>query len=116
MWFLNSSTVRSRDHPLFLNFTLIEDSYCLQGFKDKSLTIWQASCVLRNYELRTGNVVSRDDLDTGVLADQFVEEDYKIDESVCFHSFLPGFSVNTGQLCLFLIYVAIFFRYDAFRR
>ena len=79
---------------------LIEDSYCLQDFKDKSLTIWQASCVLRNYELHTGNVVSCDDLDTGVLADQFVEEDYKIDESVCFHSFLPGSSVKTDHFCL----------------
>ena len=80
---------------------LIEDSYCLQGFKDKSLTIWQASCVLHNYELRTGNVVSRDDLDMEVLADQFVEEDYKIDESVCFHSFLPGFSVQNWSILFF---------------
>ena len=64
--------------------------YHPQGFRDKSLSVWQASCVLRNYELRTGNVISRDDLETGVLAYQFTEEDYKIDESVCFYLYLPG--------------------------
>ena len=66
--------------------------YPPQGFKDESLSVWQASCVLRNYELRTGNVISREDLETGVLGDQFTEEDYKIDESVCLSSYLPGFS------------------------
>ena len=63
--------------------------YYLQGFRDNSLSVWQASCVLRNYELRTGNVISREDLETGVLADQFTKEDYKIDESVCFYLYLP---------------------------
>ena len=50
--------------------------------------------MLQNYELRTGNVISREDLETGVLGDQFTEEDYKIDESVCLSSYLP---VATGQ-------------------
>ena len=53
-----------------------------QGFKDTSLTIWQASCVLRNYELHTRKTVSCEDLDSGALADEFTDEDYKLDESV----------------------------------
>ena len=72
--------------------------FFLQGFRDQSLSVWQASCVLQNYELRTGNVISREDLETGVLADQFSEEDYKIDESVCFPLYLPGFLF---PMCLF---------------
>ena len=80
-----------------LAVVLILSFYYPQGFRDKSLSVWQASCVLRNYELRTGNVISREDLETGVLADQFTEEDYKIDESVCFYLCLPG--------SLFLMYL-----------
>ena len=55
---------------------------CHLGFKDTSLTIWQASCVLHNYELRTGKTVSRENLDTGTLADEFIDADYQLDEAV----------------------------------
>ena len=59
-----------------------------QGFKHTSLTVWQASCVLRNYELRTGKVISRDDLDSGTLADEFIDADFQLDESVSSYLFL----------------------------
>ena len=41
--------------PLLL--LLIMGLYFPQGFRVKSLLVWQASCVLRNYELCTGNVL-----------------------------------------------------------
>ena len=61
-----------------------------QGFKDTSLTIWQASCVLRNYELRTGKTISHEDLDSGTLADEFTDEDYQLDESVSSYPCFTG--------------------------
>ena len=53
-----------------------------QGFRDTSLSVWEASCILRNFELRTGKTVSREDLDTGVLKEQFTDEDYALQDSV----------------------------------
>ena len=56
---------------------------CLsQGFRDTSLSVWEASCILRNFELRTGKTVSREDLNAGVLKEQFTDEDYALKDSV----------------------------------
>ena len=59
------------DGPLFL-----------QGFKDTSLMVWDASSILRNYEVRTGHVLSREELDTGYLADRLIDADYDLTTSV----------------------------------
>ena len=55
-------------HPIFdfLMFSLMSQKVsivtndCLfpQGFKDSSLSVWEASCVIRNFETRTGRTVS----------------------------------------------------------
>ena len=53
-----------------------------QGFRDTSLTVWDASTILRNYEVRTGNVLSREELDSGCLADKLIDADYDLTTSV----------------------------------
>ena len=56
---------------------------CLsQGFCDTSLSVWEASCILRNFEQRMGKTVSREDLDAGVLKEQFTDKDYALKDSV----------------------------------
>ena len=50
----------------------------LQGFKDTSLTVWDASSILRNYEVRTGHILSREELDTGYLTDRLIDADYDL--------------------------------------
>ena len=57
-------------------------SLFLQCFKDTSLTVWDASSILRNYEVRTGHIVSREELDTGYLADRLIDADYDLTTSV----------------------------------
>ena len=54
----------------------------MQGFRDSSLSVWEASCVIRNYEERTGHVVSRDELNQGVLRDNLQDSDYDLAQSV----------------------------------
>ena len=66
-------------------------TFVIQGFKDGSLTVWQASCVLRNFEIRTGRTVSREELDSGVLEGEFVESDYAYDSEESVHSFYTSF-------------------------
>ena len=46
------------------------------------MTVWDASTILHNYETRTGVVVSREELDSGVLADKLVDSDYDLTASV----------------------------------
>ena len=81
-----------------------------QGFKDISLTIWQASCVVRNYELHTGKTVSHEDLDSGTLADEFTEEDYNLDESVRSY---PSFSSELSGIYWFLV-LLVFLHFSQF--
>ena len=38
--------------------------------------------MLHNFELRTSKIVSREDLDTGTLADEFIDADYQLNEAV----------------------------------
>ena len=57
-------------------------SLFLQGFKDTSLTVWDASSILRNYEVRTGHILSREELDTGYLTDRLIDTDYDLTTSV----------------------------------
>ena len=54
----------------------------MQGFRDSSLSVWEASCVIRNYKERTGHVVSRDELNQGVLRDKLQDSDYNLAQSV----------------------------------
>ena len=54
----------------------------MQGFRDSSLSVWEASCVIQNYEERTGHVVSRDELNQGVLRDNLQDSDYNLTQSV----------------------------------
>lgn len=44
--------------------------------------MWEASTILHNYEVRTGNVVTREELDSGVLADKLADSDYDLVASV----------------------------------
>ena len=61
-----------------------------QGFRDTSLTVWDASTILRNYEVRTGHVLSREELDSGCLANKLVDADYDLTTSVSeYLSLLP---------------------------
>ena len=68
--------------------SLLKGFYFIQGFHDSSLSVWEASCVLRNFELRTGQTVSREDLDNGTLEGQFIDEDYALKDSVSFFPYL----------------------------
>ena len=87
--------------PLLL--PLLEGFYFIQGFRDSSLSVWEASCVLRNFELRTGQTVSREDLDNGILEGQFMDEGYALKDSVSlFLSYLltipsPYFVFNSSE-------------------
>ena len=56
-----------------------------QGFRDTSLTVWDASTILHNYEVRTGAVISKEELDSGALADKLVDSDYDLTASVSKH-------------------------------
>ena len=61
-----------------------------QGFRDTSLTVWDASTILCNYEVRTGHVLSREELDSGCLANKLVDADYDLTTSVSeYLSLLP---------------------------
>ena len=61
-----------------------------QGFRDTSLTVWDASTILRNYEVRMGHVLSREELDSGCLANKLVDADYDLTTSVSeYLSLLP---------------------------
>ena len=75
---------------MMFHFQLMMPLY-YQGFKDTSLTVWKASCILRNYELRTGKTISHEDLDAGTLAGKFVDADYQLDESVSYYLLLLSF-------------------------
>ena len=56
-----------------------------QGFRDTSLTVWDASTILR-----TGHVLSREELDSGCLANELVGADYDLTTSVSeYLSLLP---------------------------
>ena len=58
--------------------------FVLQGFKDCGLTVWNASCVLQNYERRTGHILTREELDSGYLKGELIDEDYVINIPVSF--------------------------------
>ena len=61
-----------------------------QGFRDTSLTVWDASTILRNYEVRMGHVLSREELDSGCLANKLIDADYDLTTSVSeYLSILP---------------------------
>ena len=83
-----------------MEFSLLSDGpLFLQGFRDASLTVWDASSVLRNYEVRTGHVLSREELDTGYLATRLTDADYDLTTSVSVFTSLPTFSTprNTPE-------------------
>ena len=77
----------------FVSPVELEFSYLVpQGFKDKSLSVYEASCVLYRYENRTGDKVSLGELETGNLQSKLVEDDYNIKDMVrfpCSNSFSP---------------------------
>ena len=64
-----------------LTSPLIFPSY-VQGFKDMSLSVWDASCVLQNYETRTSKVITPEQLQDGSLADLLQDSDYNLAQSV----------------------------------
>ena len=47
-----------------------------KGFKDSSLSIFEASCILHKYERRTGLTVTREELDSGTLREKLDPSDY----------------------------------------
>ena len=53
-----------------------------QGFKDTILSVWDASSILRNYEVRTGHVLTQEELDSGYLAQNLIDKDYDLTSSV----------------------------------
>ena len=47
-----------------------------KGFKDSSISIFEASCILHKYERRTGLTVTREELDSGTLREKLDPSDY----------------------------------------
>ena len=47
-----------------------------KGFKDSSISIFEASCILHKYERRTGLTVTREELDSGMLREKLDPSDY----------------------------------------
>ena len=58
-----------------------------------SLSVWDASCVLRNYEVRTKQVITPEQLQDGSLAELLVDSDYDLTQSVStqYSLYLPTF-------------------------
>ena len=44
--------------------------------------MWDASSILRNYEVRTGHVLTREELDSGCLSEKLIDADYDLTTSV----------------------------------
>ena len=44
--------------------------------------MWDASSILRNYEVRTGRVLTREELDSGCLSGKLTDADYDLATSV----------------------------------
>ena len=59
--------------------------FLVQGFKDSSISIFEASCILHKYEERTGLTVTREELDSGALKAKLAPSDY---DTTCLVSFL----------------------------
>ena len=80
--FLLQSRSRSFVSPIFLRSTdfLLSKlgQFDPQGFKDCGLTVWDASCVLQNYERWTGHILTREELDSGFLKEELIDDDYII--------------------------------------
>ena len=56
--------------------------WLFQGFSDKSLSVYEASCVLYRYEKRTGQVVGLSELESGELRSKLTKDDYNIKDMV----------------------------------
>ena len=69
------------------------NSFPVQGFKDSSISIFEASCILHKYEERTGLTVSREELDSGALKTKLAPSDY---DTTC----LVSFSLSHLLYCL----------------
>ena len=63
----------------------------VQGFKDSSISIFEASCILHKYEERTGLTVTREELDSGALKTKLAPSDYDT-------TYLVGFLTHS-HLC-----------------
>ena len=63
--------------------------------------MWQASCILRNFELRTGHTVSWKELDSGKLSGEFIDSDYDFDKSVSIFSYSSYLSARQFDSCLY---------------
>ena len=50
--------------------------------------VWDASCILRNYEVRTKQVITPEQLQNGSLAELLVDSDYDLEQSVSTPYFL----------------------------
>ena len=90
-----------------------------QGFRDTSLTVWDASTILRNYEVRTGHVLSREELDSGYLANELIDADYDLTTSVSeYLSLLPQLTAcssleNNNFKVFVVVRDSCLFNYDA---
>ena len=56
--------------------------FLFQGFRDLTLTVWDASCILRNYEVHTKKTISPEQLQDGSLASLLEDSDYNLSQSV----------------------------------
>ena len=70
-----------------LNFSVhhLCSLFLVQGFKDSSISIFEASCILHKYEEQTGLTVTREELDSGALKTKLAPSDY---DTTCLVSFL----------------------------
>ena len=77
--------------------------FLVQGFKDSSISIFEASCILNKYEERTGLTVTREELDSGALKTKLAPSDY---DTTCqvnflFFTFIDRLNVDTELLKCF---------------
>ena len=80
-------------HQLLLSLTI---AFSPRDLKTLHWVYGRASCVIRNFETRTGHTVSRDELDKGVLRDQLQDSDYNLAQSVSFLTLT--FTIRQQQL------------------
>ena len=75
--------------------------FALQGFTDTSLTVGEAAAVLTNYERRTGETLSRSDLQNQNLAAKLKPEDYDLKGQVLLHLqiLIPLFPTRSHLYC-----------------
>ena len=81
--------------------------------------MWDASSILRNYKVRTGRVLTREELDSGCLSKELIDADYDLatSVSVLFNS-LPQLTASSSlksENFLIFVYLQRLHQFPPFR-